>query len=131
MNKSNHYYKKKFIIIFFGLLILPKIILAQTNVEEKVKKLTLQLRCMTCQNQSIYESETNFSKDIIKIVENKFLEGKNEDEIKNFLVLRYGEYILFKPKFDNKNLILWLFPFVLFLGFFVFFIIRLKKIAKG
>tara|TARA_B100001250_G_scaffold125802_1_gene107030 strand:- start:173 stop:562 length:390 start_codon:yes stop_codon:yes gene_type:complete len=127
MNKSNHYYKKKFIIIFFGLLILPKIILAQTNVEEKVKKLTLQLRCMTCQNQSIYESETNFSKDIIKIVENKFLEGKNEDEIKNFLVSRYGEYILFKPKFDIKNLILWLFPFVLFLGFFVFFIIRLKK----
>ena len=127
MNKSNHYYKKTFIIIFFGLLILPKIILAQTSVEEKVKKLTLQLRCMTCQNQSIYESETNFSKDIIKIVESKFLEGKNEDEIKNFLVLRYGEYILFKPKFDNKNLILWLFPFVLFLGFFVFFIIRLKK----
>ena len=127
MNKSNHYYKKIFIIIFFGLLILPKIILAQTNVEEKVKKLTLQLRCMTCQNQSIYESETNFSKDIIKIVENKFLEGKNEDEIKNFLVSRYGEYILFKPKFDNKNLILWLFPFVLFLVFFVFFIIRLKK----
>ena len=127
MNKSNHYYKKTFIIIFFVLLILPKIILAQTNVEERVKKLTLQLRCMTCQNQSIYESETNFSKDIIKIVENKFLEGKNEDEIKNFLVSRYGEYILFKPKFDNKNLILWLFPFVLFLGFFVFFIIRLKK----
>ena len=127
MNKSNHYYKKKFIIIFFGLLILPKIILAQTNVEEKVKKLTLQLRCMTCQNQSVYESETNFSKDIIKIVENKFLEGKNEGEIKKFLVSRYGEYILFKPKFDNKNLILWLFPFVLFSGFFVFFIIRLKK----
>ena len=127
MNKSNHYYKKKFIIIFFGLLILPKIILAQTNVEEKVKKLTLQLRCMTCQNQSIYESETDFSKDIIKIVENKFLEGKNEDEIKNFLVSRYGEYILFKPKLDNKNLILWLFPFVLFLVFFFFFIIRIKK----
>ena len=127
MNKSNHYYKKKFIIIFFGLLILPKIILAQTNVEEKVKKLTLQLRCMTCQNQSVYESETNFSKDIVKIVENKFLEGKSEDEIKNFLVSRYGEYILFKPKFDIKNLILWLFPFVLFLVFFFFFIIRIKK----
>ena len=127
MNKSNHYYKNKIIIILFSLFILPKIILAQTTTEEKVKKLTLQLRCMTCQNQSVYESETDFSKDIIKIVENKFLEGKNEDEIKNFLVSRYGEYILFKPKFDNKNLILWLFPFVLFLGFFVFFIIRLKK----
>tara|TARA_Y100000996_G_scaffold133192_1_gene101217 strand:- start:287 stop:682 length:396 start_codon:yes stop_codon:yes gene_type:complete len=131
MNKSNHYYKKKFIIIFFGLLILPKIILAQTNVEEKVKKLTLELRCMTCQNQSVYESETSFAKDIIQIVENKFLEGKNEDEIKNFLVSRYGEYILFKPKFDIKNLILWLFPFVLFLGFFVFFIIRLKKTDRS
>ena len=127
MKKSNHYYKNKIIIILFSLFILPKIILAQTTTEEKVKKLTLQLRCMTCQNQSVYESETDFSKDIIKIVENKFLEGKNEDEIKNFLVSRYGEYILFKPKFDNKNLILWLFPFVLFLFFLFFFIIRLKK----
>ena len=77
------------------------------------------------------DPETSFAKDIIQIVENKFLEGKNEDEIKNFLVSRYGEYILFKPKLDNKNLILWLFPFVLFLGFFVFFIIRLKKIDRG
>ena len=90
MNKSNHYYKKKFIIIFLGILILPKIILAQTNVEEKVKKLTLELRCMTCQNQSIYESETDFSKDIIKIVENKFLEGKNEDEIYKNITWRHS-----------------------------------------
>ena len=127
MKKSNHYYKNKVIIILFSLFIFPKLILAQTTIEEKVKKLTLQLRCMTCQNQSVYESETDFSKDITKIVENKFLEGKNEDEIKKFLVFRYGEYILFKPKFDYKNLILWLFPFVLFLGFFVFFIMRLKK----
>tara|TARA_B100000700_G_C14484812_1_gene596834 strand:- start:40 stop:429 length:390 start_codon:yes stop_codon:yes gene_type:complete len=127
MKKSNHYYKNKVIIILFSLFIFPKLILAQTTIEEKVKKLTLQLRCMTCQNQSVYESETDFSKDITKIVENKFLEGKNEDEIKKFLVFRYGEYILFKPKFDYKNLILWLFPFVLFLVFFFFFIIRIKK----
>ena len=116
------FFFKIFFVLFFSFSSY-----ANESIDLKVKKLTLELRCMTCQNQSVYESETSFSKDIIKIVENKFLEGKNEDEIKNFLVSRYGEYILFKPKFDIKNLILWLFPFVLFLGFFVFFIIRLKK----
>ena len=82
---------------------------------------------MTCQNQSVYDSESEFSKDIIKIIKNKLKEGKNEQEIKVFLVDRYGEYILFKPEFNKKNLILWLFPFILFGFSFIFFAFRLKK----
>ena len=127
MSRSIHYYKIFFYIILLVSLNLPQIVFSKIALEEEVKKLTLQLRCMTCQNQSVYDSESEFAKDITSVVKKMIEEGKGEDEIKSFLVERYGEYILFKPKFDTKNLILWLFPFVLFLVFFIFFIIRLKK----
>ena len=68
---------------------------------------------MTCQNQSVYDSDSDYSKDIKIFVKEKFEEGFNEKEIKKILTERYGEYILFKPYFNSKNLFLWLFPFIL------------------
>jgi len=127
MKKFIHFYKIFFYSFIFSFLILPKIAFSESSLDEKVKKITLQLRCMTCQNQTVYDSESDFSKNIIKIIENMIQQGKSENEIKSFLVERYGEYILFKPKFDIKNLILWLFPFVLFLSFLILFVFRLKK----
>ncbi len=99
---------KIFFLIFFSLSIH-----ANEEIEVKVKKLTLELRCMTCQNQSVYDSDSDYSNDIKKLVKEKFEEGLSEMEIKQFLTKRYGEYILFKPYFNSKNLFLWLFPFVL------------------
>ena len=86
---------------------------ANENIDEKVKKLTLELRCMTCQNQSVHDSDSDYSKDIKIFIKKKFEEGLNEKEIKKILTKRYGEYILFKPYFNSKNLFLWLFPFIL------------------
>ena len=86
---------------------------ANERIDNKVKKLTLELRCMTCQNQSVYDSDSDYSKDIKVFVKEKFEEGLNEKEIKKNLTERYGEYILFKPYFNSKNLFLWLFPFIL------------------
>ena len=77
---------------------------------------------MTCQNQSVYDSEAEFSNDIKRIVKKKLNEGNSEKEIKKFLVSRYGEYILFKTLLNSKNLFLWAFPFIL-LGFGIFFIL--------
>ena len=68
---------------------------------------------MTCQNQSVYDSDSDYSKDIKIFVKKKFEEGLTEKEIKKNLTERYGEYILFKPYFNLKNLFLWLFPFIL------------------
>ena len=81
---------------------------------------------MTCQNQSVYDSEADFSNDIKKIVRSKFEEGKSEKEIKVFLADRYGEYILFKPFMNYKNLFLWAFPFIL-LVFSLFFIVSITR----
>ena len=106
---------------------------ANTNedINEKVKRLTLELRCMTCQNQSVYDSEAEFSNDIKNIVQTKFEEGKTEKEIKIFLVERYGEYILFRPMIDYKNLFLWAFPFVLLVISLFFIVFRVKKNKVG
>ena len=97
------------------------------DINEKVKRLTLELRCMTCQNQSVYDSEAEFSNDIKNIVQTKFEEGKTEKEIKLFLVERYGEYILFRPMIHYKNLFLWAFPFVLLAISLFFIVFRVKK----
>ena len=97
------------------------------DINEKVKRLTLELRCMTCQNQSVYDSEAEFSNDIKNIVQTKFKEGKTEKEIKLFLAERYGEYILFRPMIDYKNLFLWAFPFVLLAISLFFIVFRVKK----
>ena len=97
------------------------------NISDRVKRLTLELRCMTCQNQSVYDSDSEYASDIKQLVEEKFKEGLNEKEIKHFLTKRYGEYILFKPYFNSKNLLLWLFPFILVVASMVIFIRNLKK----
>ena len=126
--KLNHSYK--FFILFniiFALVLIGIEIKADEIINKKVKNLTLELRCMTCQNQSIYDSDAEFSNDIKQIVRSKFIEGKSEKEIKEFLVLRYGEYILFKPLFNYKNLFLWGFPFTLLVIGLIFIVLMARK----
>ena len=82
---------------------------------------------MTCQNQSVYDSDSEFARDIKFLVKEKLNEGMSEKEIKFFLTERYGEYILFKPYFNLKNLLLWLFPFILLIFSIIFFYKNLKK----
>ena len=78
--KLSHFYKFLHIIILSFVFFTFKIF-AIENIEEKVKKLTLELRCMTCQNQSIYDSDAEFSNDIKKIVKNKLKAGESERDI--------------------------------------------------
>ncbi len=124
--RLSRYYKyillSKLLVIFYSF-----VVIADENLDEKVKNLTLELRCMTCQNQSIHDSDAEFSNDIKNIVRSKFAQGKTEKEIKVFLVERYGEYILFKPLFNYKNLFLWVFPFILLLISLIFFVLQSRK----
>ena len=115
------------IIFYFSFCLFSNSVFSSENLDIKIKELTLELRCMTCQNQSVYDSESEFANDIKIIIKEKFNEGLDEKEIKIFLTERYGEYILFKPYFNLKNLLLWIFPFVILLVSLGFFIKRLKK----
>tara|TARA_X000000950_G_scaffold241790_1_gene295685 strand:- start:35 stop:421 length:387 start_codon:yes stop_codon:yes gene_type:complete len=126
--KSSHFFKILYITILSFIFFTLKIY-AQENIDERVKNLTLELRCMTCQNQSIYDSDAEFSNDIKKIVKQKLLEGESERGIKKFLVERYGEYILFRPLVNHINIFLWSFPFILLI-FGVFFVLIKTKRKK-
>ena len=99
------------ILIIFQLLI-PNFSLCNNNLlqEKKMRELAAELRCVVCQNQSLLESDSEIAKDLKELILTMYLEGKSKDDIKSFLVDRYGEFILFKPKLNKSNLILWLAP---------------------
>ena len=123
--KLNHSFKVLLTTILIFMFFASKTY-AIENIDERVKNLTLELRCMTCQNQSIYDSDAEFSNDIKKIVKQKLSEGESERDIKKFLVERYGEYILFRPLMNYNNLFLWCFPFILLIIGLFFVLIKSK-----
>ena len=125
----SHFFRILHITILSFIFFTFKIYALQT-IDERVKKLTLELRCMTCQNQSIYDSDAEFSNDIKKIVRQKLQDGESNREIKKFLVERYGEYILFRPLVNYNNIFLWSFPFIL-LVIGVFFVLIKTKTKKA
>ena len=127
--KSSHFFKILNIAVLSFIFFTFKIY-AIENIDERVKNLTLELRCMTCQNQSIYDSDAEFSNDIKKIVKQKLQQGESERDIKKFLVERYGEYILFRPLVNYNNIFLWSFPFILLIfgAFFVLIKTKTKKV---
>ena len=127
--KFYHFYKLSKLIFFISCVIISNYssIANENNyLDEKVKKITSLLRCMTCQNQTIYDSDSDFSKDIKKIVRQKLLENEKEQEIINFLITRYGEYIVFKPQINIGNMFLWQFPFII-LAFSLFYLLYMIK----
>ncbi len=127
--KLSHFSRILHIVILSFMFFTIKLF-AVENIDERVKNLTLELRCMTCQNQSIYDSDAEFSNNIKKIVKNKLQKGESERDIKKFLVERYGEYILFRPLMNFSNIFLWSFPFILLIfgSFFVLIKTKRKKV---
>ena len=116
-----------FILIFISLLTNLLTTKSYANIEADLKKITSKLRCMTCQNQTIYDSDAEFSLDIKKIIKEKLQNGETEDEVVNFLIQRYGEYIIFEPQMNKQNLFLWYFPFIILAFSLVFLILQIKK----
>ena len=91
--------------------------LADPTQEARARELFRELRCMVCQNQSIDDSDAPLAKDLRALVRERVAAGDGEEDIKNFLVERYGEFVLLKPRFGGGTLILWAAPVaVLLLG---------------
>ena len=114
-----------FIIQFFlniSYTVEPDEILKNQEYELRARNISRNIRCMICQNQSIDESNAPLAKDLRILIRNKIKAGNNDKEIYKFLTDRYGDFILLKPPFNSKNLILWLLPFIfLILGIYVVF----------
>mgnify|MGYP003443334054 FL=1 len=104
----------------------------QSNAEEmRFKSLANELRCVMCQNQSIADSNAPIAHDLRVEVLSLMREGKTDAEIKNYLVERYSEFVLYQPPVNKKNALLWAGPFVLLLiGLLVIInIIRKKNVS--
>ncbi|MDD9910857.1 MAG: cytochrome c-type biogenesis protein CcmH [Ahrensia sp.] len=91
--------------------------------DERAKALFGELRCVVCQNQSILDSDADVARDLRSIVREQLDAGRTDDEIKTFLVDRYGEFILLKPVFSAHTLLLWIAP-LLFIGVGGFLVLR-------
>ena len=81
--------------------------------EARAKALFSQVRCVVCQNESIDDSQADLAADLRKIVRTEVAQGRNDRQIKAYLVARYGEFILLKPAFSWGNAALWLVPFAI------------------
>jgi cytochrome c-type biogenesis protein CcmH len=79
-------------------------------LEARYLTLTHELRCMQCQNESIADSPVGLASDLRREVRNMLLAGKSDEEVRNYMVSRYGEFILFRPRFSVRNAWLWCAP---------------------
>ena len=105
----------------------PDEILSDSKLENRARNLSKGIRCLVCQNQSIDDSDSELAKDLRKIIRIKIVEGKKDKEINDFLVEKYGNFILMKPPFYIETFLLWSSPFIIvFIGFIIIFF-SLKK----
>ena len=80
-----------------------------------VDKISKNLRCLICQGQSVYDSQSEFALSMKILIKEKIEEGNTEKEIYDFLKRQYGEWIVYDPKFSKNTLLLWGFPLILFI----------------
>ena len=85
--------------------------LPDPSQEARARGLFRQVRCLVCQNESIDDSEADLAADLRRIVRQQIAAGKSDAEVRTFLTDRYGEFVLFKPRFSLGNAALWLTPF--------------------
>tara|TARA_B000000609_G_scaffold13942_1_gene8710 strand:+ start:25 stop:399 length:375 start_codon:yes stop_codon:yes gene_type:complete len=86
-----------------------------SNDQKLENKINKNLRCLICQGQSIYDSQSDFAESMKLVVKQKIESGMSEEEIYSFFKIQYGEWILYDPQFNTKNFALWLLPILVFL----------------
>ena len=115
-----------YILIIFFLFNFNALKAEQSIIE---KKITKNLRCLICQGQSVYDSDSEFANSLKILVEKKLNDGVSEKEIYDFLRIKYGEWILYDPKFAKNTYFLWLIPILIFVlgGVIIFKLFIIKK----
>jgi cytochrome c-type biogenesis protein CcmH len=119
---------KKIIIIYIFLF--SSLYADENNIE--LMEIYKNLRCLICQGQSIADSNSDFASTIKLVVQDQVREGKSKEEIYDFLISKYGEWIVYQPTLNRNNFLLWFLPYLVLLlgGLIIFFIIRKNKYNK-
>lgn len=108
--------KKIFTLItfFFLLLILINNSVLADNKISKVDSISKNLRCLICQGQSVYDSQSEFAISVKDLIKKKIEEGNSDNDIYEYLKNKYGDWIMYEPELDKKTLLLWILPLILF-----------------
>ena len=104
---------KFILIIILSFFILQKNLIANDN-SILINKISKNLRCLICQGQSIYDSQSDFAISMKLLIKKKIEEGNSEKKIYQYLKNQYGEWIVYDPELNKKTIFLWLFPLTLF-----------------
>lgn len=117
-----------------ALAVRPDEVLADPALEARARDISTGLRCLVCQNQSIDDSEADLARDLRLIVRERLTAGDTDDQVRAFLVARYGEYVLLNPVIAPHTLLLWVAGPLVLLGGAVVVIVaarRKRKVATG
>jgi cytochrome c-type biogenesis protein CcmH len=108
----------------------PHEVLKDPALESRARALSAGLRCLVCQNQSIDDSDAPLAQDLRRLVRERLVSGDSDRQVKDFVVARYGEFVLLKPPFNTGTLLLWLSPALVFLlgGFALWRMLRRRPL---
>lgn len=93
----------------------PGEVLSDPALEKRARTLSAELRCLVCQNQSIDDSNAELARDLRLLVRERLVAGDSDEDVINYVVSRYGEFVLLKPRFNANTLLLWGAPLAVFL----------------
>jgi cytochrome c-type biogenesis protein CcmH len=96
-----------------ALAVKPDEILPDKTLEARARSISAELRCMVCQNQSIDDSDAPLARDLRLIVRERLKLGDTDEGVKDFLVERYGQFVLLRPRFSGATALLWIAPFLI------------------
>jgi cytochrome c-type biogenesis protein CcmH len=114
-----------------ALAVQPSEVLDDPVLEQRARKLSAGLRCMVCQNQSIDDSDAELARDLRVLVRERLVAGATDEEVIDYVVSRYGEFVLLQPRVSARNAILWATPLVLLvIGGTFLFVRGRKRVAK-
>jgi cytochrome c-type biogenesis protein CcmH len=94
--------------------------------QARYESITRELRCLVCQNEAIADSNATLARDLRREVREMIVEGKTDDEIREFMIARYGDFVLYKPRMTPINFLLWAAPVLLLVGG-VYGVVRVVK----
>ncbi len=110
-----------------ALAVTPDEMLKDPALEARARHLSQELRCMVCQNQSIDDSEAPLAHDLRVLVRDRLKAGDSDRQVLDFLVARYGEFVLLKPRFETRTLLLWGLPPVALVAGFIGLVVALRR----
>ena len=124
-----------FLLAFPALAVQPDEILPDPALEERARDISKDLRCVVCQNENIDSSQAGMARDLRILVRERLVEGDSNEEVLDFVVERYGDYVLFNPPFKPSTYALWIGPFAVMalglLGVVLLLTRRPRKIDAG